>query len=385
MNVLNVSSHIRNLVPYSPGKPISETKRELGLETVVKLASNENPLGPSPKALKAIQAALQEIHLYPDAAAYELGQAFAERYGVPRECLVFGNGSNELIDLLVRVFCEPNKEAILTSDAAFVAYPICAQAARVEVKTTPLTQDLKFDLQAMAAQLRQPELAQRVRLVFIANPNNPTGTYVNQGELEAFLAEFGNREDLLVVLDEAYVEFVRALDYPSGLELMKQYPGLVLLRTLSKVYGLAGLRVGALVARPELADLLHRVRNPFNVNSLAQAAAAAALSDQDYLKRVQELTWSGLDYFYKELEALGLKYWPSQGNFVLFDSLRDSSALFQSWLKRGVISRPVKNYGLATHIRLSVGLREENELAMSTLAEVLKEVPPSTQSAGDDK
>ncbi len=370
---MKVSADILNLVPYSPGKPIAETKRELGLERVIKLASNENPLGPSPKALEAIVQAMGELHRYPDAAAYELSRAYAEVYGVSEKELAFGNGSNELIDLLIRIFCEPG-ETILTSQAAFVAYPICAQAARVKVLTTPLTPDLRFDLKAMAQKLMEPETQKSTRLVFIANPNNPTGTYVKDSELGEFLQELAQHKDLLVVLDEAYLEFVRASDYPDGVAWLKKFPNLVLLRTMSKVFGLAGLRLGAMLARPEVIDLVQRVRNPFNVNSLAQVAAVAALKDAEYLRQVQELTWQGLDYFYGELEGLGLPYWPSQGNFVLFDSQRDSTQVFQAWLRRGVISRPVRNYGLNTHLRLSVGLMEENQEAMSSLADVLSEV-----------
>lgn len=367
---MKVSPEIAKLIPYSPGKSIEETKRELGLSQVFKLASNENPLPPSPKVVEAVQQAVLNINRYPDAGCYELRQAVAQHYQVEPEWLSFGNGSNELIDLLIRIFCEPG-DSILTSEAGFVAYRICAQAARVKTIETPLTQELKFDLTA----LKQKALAEKPKLIFIANPNNPTGTYVSRPELDEFMADLGGRDDVLVVFDEAYLEFVRADDYADAIEYLRQYENVVVLRTMSKVYGLAGLRVGSVVARPEIIDYVNRVRNPFNVNSLAQVAVKTALEDRDYLKKVQDLTWSGLDYMYKELETLKLPFWRSQTNFVLFDSLRDSSEVFQALLKKGVIMRPVKNYGLNTHIRLSVGLPEENEAAMTALGQVLSEIP----------
>lgn len=370
---MRVSEKILKLVPYAPGKPIEETKRELGLDKVYKLASNENPLGPSPMALEAIQSHLKELHRYPDPSCYELKRAWGAHYGVKPESIVFGNGSNELIDLLIRIYCEPG-EAVLTSQAAFVAYGICAQAARAEVIETPLTSDYRFNAEALIEELRQAD-SKKIRLLFIANPNNPTGTYLNAAELKSILEEAHKNENILTVLDEAYVEFVRAQDYVHGLELRKQFPRLCVLRTLSKVYGIAGLRLGALVGPADVVDLVNRVRNPFNVNSLAQVAALGSLKDHEYLKRVQHGNWEGLDYFYEHLQKLRLPYCASEANFVFFDTLRDAGEVFQALLRRGVIARPVKNYGFPRHLRLSVGLREENEAAIAGLEKILEQIP----------
>ncbi len=370
---MRVSSEILNLVPYSPGKPIEETKREFGLEDVYKLASNENPLGPSPKAIEAIQAALVDLHRYPDPSCFELKQAWGKHYGVNPESIVFGNGSNELIDLLIRIYCEPG-EAILTSQAAFVAYAVCAQAARVKVIETPLTPDFRFDSKALIKELKNSAKS-KIRLLFIANPNNPTGTYLNANELNEILEAAHENEEVLTVLDEAYVEFVRAQDYAQGLELLKKFPRLCVMRTMSKVFGIAGLRLGGLVAGPQTVDLLNRVRNPFNVNSLAQAAALGVLKDHDYIKKVQANNSEGLDFFYKNLDEMKLPYCPSQGNFVFFDTLRDATKVFTALLRRGVIARPVKNYGFPRHLRLSVGTRKENEIGIAALKQVLEEVP----------
>lgn len=373
---MRVSKEIINLVPYVPGKPIEETKRELGLETVYKLASNENPLGPSPLAMEFISKALHDLHRYPDPSCYELKKEWAEFYRVHPQWVAFGNGSNELIDLLIRIYCEPG-ESILTSQAAFVAYSICAQAARVGVIETPLTSDYKFSVEHLLSEIKQAE-TKKIRLLFIANPNNPTGTYLNKQELETVLAAAHEHENLLTVVDEAYVEFVRAQDYSHALPLQERFPRLCVLRTMSKVFGLAGLRLGALVAEPKIIDYVHRVRNPFNVNSLAQAAARGALKDAVYLKRVVENNAQGLDYFYKELKRLGLQYCPSEANFVFFDTGRDAQKVYNAWLHHGVIARPVKNYGFTRHLRLSVGTKDENERSMRTLEKVLEEIPESS-------
>ena len=363
---MKVTSDILSLTPYKPGKPISEAKRELGLNTVYKLASNENAWGPSAKVIEVIKNSMGELHRYPDAAGFEMLEAYSQHLGIKKDEIVAGNGSNELIDLLIRIYCEAG-DAILTSQAAFIAYRIGAQAARVRTIETPLTKTGSYDLPLMLKALDQDE---KIRLIFIANPNNPTGTYVDQKNLESFLDHCAKRE-VLVVLDEAYVEFVRAKDYVSGLELRKKYSNLVVLRTMSKVYGLAGLRVGFAIAAPEVTDLLNRVRNPFNVNGLAQVATVAALKDQAHVRHVLQETWKGLDAFTQAASELKLPFFPSQANFLLIDCQTDSEKVFNAMLRRGVISRPVKNYGLMTHLRLSVGLPEENEVAIASLKSVL--------------
>lgn len=363
---MNVSRGIRELVPYKPGKPIEEAKRELGLTHIVKLASNESPLGASPRVVAAVQAQLANMHRYPDAAAHDATEAVSRHYGISAEQIAFGNGSNELVDLLIRIFCEP-EASILTSQGAFAAYRISAQAARVRTIETPLTATMTFDVPSMIEQIQaHPD----VRLVFLPNPNNPTGTYLTRPDVQSILDATAHR-DLLVVFDEAYVEFVRAADYGNGSTFLDRYSHAVSLRTFSKAYGLAGLRVGVLFGPRPVVDLVHRVRNPFNVNALAQVAVAAALEDREHLRRVQEVTWQGLDFFFDRCARMGLPFTPSQGNFVLIDCGMDSDRVFRALLREGFITRPVKEYGWPTHLRVSVGLPEENHGVMDALERVL--------------
>ena len=370
---MKISPEILNLVPYKPGKPISETKREYGLSTVYKLASNENPLGPSPKAIEAVTKALKEQNYYPDPSHYSLLQTLSQLWGFPTSQLAIGNGSDELIDLLTRIYCEPGS-GVLTSVAAFNAYEVSAPANRAVIHKVPAIDGYKFDLKAVAEYFfAHPE--KNIRLIFVSNPNNPTGTYVPKADVEAFLEKVGNRDDVMVVFDEAYNEFVRASDYVSAQNYISKYKNLIVLRTFSKIYGLAGFRVGAMIAPVETVEIYNRVRKPFNVNDLAQVAANAAVQDKEFIERSQQICWKGLDYFYKKLEELGLPYILSQGNFVMFDTLRDASKVNEALLRRGIIMRPLLNYGFKTHLRLSVGLEHENEAAIQALAEVLKEIP----------
>lgn len=366
--MMRVPKEIQSLVPYQPGKPISETKRELGLTEVIKLASNECPFGPSQKVLKAIEEALKELHRYPDGAAFEMRQAAAKYYGVSENMLSFGNGSNEIIDFLIRIYCEPGDQ-ILTSHGAFIAYKISAQVGRVQTIETPLKKDYSFDIPAMIQALKTNP---KVRLVFLPNPNNPTGAYIAQNEFTQLVDAVNSRGDVLLVLDEAYLEFVRAKDYPDGQKAMEQNKNICILRTMSKVFGLAGLRVGFLIADPEVSGLIHRVRNPFNVNSIAQAASVAVMNDREFINKVKETTWEGLDYYSTELKKMGLDFVPSQGNFIFFDTGKDAGEVFNQLLRKGIIMRPLKNYGFSTQLRLSVGLMEENRAAIRALHEVLK-------------
>lgn len=371
---MKVSEILLKMVPYKPGKPISETQREYGLSKVYKLASNENPLGPSPKAVAAVQAALKNQHLYPDPSAYEVISKLSQRWKISPQHLAIGNGSDELIDLLCRIYCEPG-DGVLTSQAAFAAYGVSAAANRAILTTTPLTKDYRFDLKAMADEFLTHGAAKKIRLIFIANPNNPTGTYVSKKEMDDFFASVGNRDDVLLIFDEAYNEFVRAKDYVSAQDYVGSVKNLIILRTFSKIYGLAGFRVGAMIAPAETVEIFNRVRKPFNVNDLAQVALSAALDDEDFIKASQQITWKGLDYFYDKLEKLGLPYIPSQGNFVMFDTKRDALKVNEELLRRGIIMRPLLNYGFKTELRLSVGLEEENVAAIKALEEVLKAVP----------
>ena len=364
---MKISKFIRDLIPYQPGKPIAEVQRELGLKSVYKLASNENPLGPSPVVKEAIQMALDKLSFYPAASCYELTQPLADYYGVQGDHLAFGNGSEEIIDLLVRIFCEPG-ESVLTSVHSFLQYKISAQAARVYVHEVPMQEDLRFDLEALMQKL---ESTQDARLIFIANPNNPTGTYLNEREIGEFLDFTHSFSNTLVVLDEAYNEYVRASDYPKTEKWLNKYRNLMIIRTLSKVFGIAGLRLGVLMAHPDWLSYYQRVRKPFNVNSLAQVAGIAAVKDKDYLQRTQYLNAQGLDYYYSELESMGVKYWQSEANFVLIELPMPGAEAYLKLLKLGIIARPVAAYGLPNHLRLSVGLEEENRAAIDALKKIL--------------
>ncbi len=374
---MKVSAEILNLIPYKPGKPISETQREYGLKEVIKLASNENALGPSPKAVAAAQSFLAQQHRYPDPSAYELVQKISEVWNVPTTQIGLGNGSNEIIDLLIRIFCEPG-DAILTSEAAFVAYQVCAQAARVKVRTTPMRKDLTIDLKAIADHFFHHPTA-KIKIIFIPNPNNPTGTIVGGAEIEEFLVRLGNRDDVLLVFDEAYTEFVRDPQFKEAAKFYKNYSNVLVLKTFSKVYGMAGFRLGALLSPEYVLEYYNRVRNPFNVNDLAQVAGIAALDDREYIKASQKIVWSGLDYFYVELKRLGLPYYPSQANFVLFDTKRNVDHVHVNLLQKGIILRPVQNYGFKTLIRMTVGNQIENKKAIEAIEKMLTEIPELTQ------
>ncbi len=371
---MKISPEIQNLIPYKPGKPISETQREYGVSKVYKLASNENPLGPSPLAVKAVQEALKNQHRYPDPSAFELMETLSKEWGVAKNKLAIGNGSDELIDLLTRIYCEPH-DGVLTSEAAFNAYQVSAGANRAWLHTTPLKEGYRFDLKAIADFFLQNHESKKIRLIFVANPNNPTGSYATRAEMDEFFKAVGNRDDVLIVFDEAYNEFVRAKDYASAQEYIGKVSNLIVLRTFSKIYGLAGFRLGAMIAPVEVIEVFNRVRKPFNVNDLAQVAANAAIQDKKFIEASQQIVWKGLDYFYKSLEILGLPYIRSQGNFVMFDTLRDAALVNEALLKRGIIMRPLLNYGFKTHLRLSVGLEEENIAAMDALKAVLAEIP----------
>lgn len=370
---MKVSPLILNMTPYRAGKPISETQREYGLKTVYKLASNENPLGTSPKALAAIRNALDRQFLYPDPSAYELMTVLSRVWKIPRENLSIGNGSDEIIDLLTRIYCDTH-DSVLTSQYAFQAYQVSASASRVYLRETPLTKDWRFDLNAMADYfLSHPE--EKIRLIFVANPNNPTGTFNTRAELDAFFKKVGNRDDVLLVFDEAYTEFTRDPQYASAMEWFGKISNLLILRTFSKAYGLAGLRIGALVAPKDVLDVYNRVRKPFNVNDLAQVAAAAAVEDYEFIEASRQVTWKGLEFFEAWLQKQGLPHWPSQANFVLFDTQRDAMAVYEALLRKGIILRPLLNYGLPRHLRMSVGKPEENAAAVKALEEVLPTIP----------
>ena len=353
-------SYVRSIAPYQPGKPIAELARELGLTEagIIKLASNENPLGVSPLARRAIDAAIADLARYPDGNGYELKQALAHRCGAPAECIVLGNGSNDVLEMAARAFLAPGLEAVY-SQHAFAVYPLAVQAIGATGVEVP-ARHYGHDLAAMGR-----AVTPRTRLVFIANPNNPTGTMATARELESFLDALLPRE-LLVVLDEAYTEYLPPEARYDSLRWLARYPNLVVTRTFSKIYGLAGLRVGYACAATRVADLMNRVRQPFNVNSIALAAARAALEDDDFVNRSYELNRSGMRRITEGLAALGLEYIPSFGNFVTF-KVGDAAAVFEKLLKAGVIVRPVASYGMPQHLRVTIGLESENARFLESL------------------
>ena len=359
-----VPPYIASLTPYIPGKPIEEVEREYGIANVAKLASNENALGPSPKALAAAREACGTIHLYPDGSAFYLRQALAAKLGVKPAEVAVGNGSNELLELIVRTFVGDGEET-LTSANSFVVYRLASQAHGRTCVEAPLS-DHRYDLRAI-----QERLSRRTKVVFLANPDNPNGTYFTERELVAFLEAVPR--DVLVVLDEAYIEFVAARDFPDGLAVRKRFPNVVVCRTFSKIYGLAGLRLGYLVASPEVVGYLDRVRPPFNVSLVAQAAGIAALADDEHVARSRALVESERPFLTEGLRALGATVWPSQTNFLLADFPgRPGNEVFEALLRQGVVVRPMGGYGFPTAQRITFGLRAEDEKLLAALARVLR-------------
>ena len=360
-----VTPEIASIRPYIPGKPIEELERELGIVDAVKLASNENPLGPSPKAVEAIKRELSQLSYYPEGDAPNLKKALSAQLGVDRSELVVGNGSNEVLELIVRTFATTAHHAVY-SVHAFLVYPLVLTAAGVPFTTVPM-KDMTHDLVAMKAAIND-----KTRIVFIANPNNPTGTYNTIEELERFLT--GLPEDLIVALDEAYFEYADAPDYPDGLKYRSLHKNLVVLRTFSKCHGLAGLRVGYGVARPEVVNFLNRVRQPFNSNRVAQVGAEAALGDTEYIaysvsENRRERAWLSA-----QIAERGLEYLPSQTNFILIKLPHPGQKVTQAMLHEGVIIRAMDGYGLPDHVRVTVGTSKDNHRFLAALDKVLEEL-----------
>jgi len=358
-----VAPHIESLQPYVPGKPIEETEREYGISGVIKLASNENPLGPSPLARAALERAVGEVHLYPDGSNRAVIRRLASFLGVAPEQVFVGHGSNEIIELIIRTLTVPSDEALICK-GSFLMYKVALQAHGRPFVEVPMQDGFRYDLKAMAARVTS-----RTRLVFLANPDNPTGTAFGRGELEAFLARVP--PECFVVLDEAYFEYVSWSEYPNGLDYLPHMPNLVVLRTFSKIYGLAGIRLGYGVMRPEVCAYLHRTRMPFNVSSLAQVAGCAALDDVEHVRTTRETTHRGLAYLEEQLPKLGVQVPHSYANFVFADLGRPAHPIYELLLRRGVITRPVPGYGFPNALRISVGLRAQNERLVRALKEVL--------------
>jgi len=355
---LQVHPDIRSLSPYVPGKPIDELQRELGLTRVIKLASNENPLGPSPRALAALSGVQDMLHRYPDGGAYRLRQAIADRWKVAREQVILGNGSDEILGLLARTFLTPGDEAIM-ADHTFVIYKMEVTAVHGKPVVVPLV-DWIHDLGSMAR-----VVTSRTRLLFLCNPNNPTGTMVPAEAVDRLMAEVP--EDVIVVFDEAYFEYVRNPRFPDAMAYVKQGRNAIVLRTFSKIYGLAGLRIGYGVSTPESIDFLNRVRPPFNVNSLAQNAALAALGDDEHVARSRAVNAAGMEQMERGLRALGVTPIPSEANFLYFDAKQDGRPVFEALLREGIIVRHID----ATMLRVTIGQPDENAAFLQALKKVL--------------
>ncbi len=354
---------VEDLIPYPPGKPIEELERELGISGSIKLASNENPLGPSPMALQAIKENLSTLNRYPDGSSYYLKSKLSRKYNIPIDQIIIGNGSNELIELVIRTFLSPGEHTV-QAFPSFLVYEKMVKGAGGRMTSVPLS-DFRLDLAGMSKAV-SPD----TKIVFVNNPNNPTGTVVSGPDLIGFLRDIP--KDIIVVLDEAYIEFVSDATVAQGLELLAEHPYLVVLRTFSKLYGLAGLRVGYGFASKEVVDFINRVRQPFNANSLAQIGATASLEDQAFLSKSLKVVKEGLDYLYRSLEGIGLEYVPSQTNFFLVKVPGGGKKIYNMMLKEGVIVRSMDSYGLPDYIRITVGLPDENKRFIRTLEKVLE-------------
>ena len=356
------NKNILNLKPYIPGKPIEEVKRELGLKSVIKLASNENPYPPSPKVLKAITQAAKDVNRYPDGVCFELRRELAKRLKVKPEQFVFGCGSDETIVLAIRAFVEPGDEVVIAKPS-FLVYSLAASAAGAEVVQVPLL-GLRYDLPLMKMAVNP-----KTKIVIIGNPDNPSGLYATKAEVEEFLNGFP--DDVLVFFDEAYFEFVAEKDYPDTLALLRSRKNIIVARTFSKLYGLAGLRIGYAVASVEVADLMNRAREPFNVTSIAQAAAIAALKDQGYYRKILAVLRSERDKVCQGLTKLGVEFSKGYTNFIQVKVTKDSREVSRALLKKGVIVRDMSVWGLENYIRVSIGTPSENKRFLSALKEIL--------------
>jgi len=358
--------YLKDITPYKPGKPIEEVKRELGLERVIKLASNESPKGPSPEAIKAITDEASNVNRYPDGGCFYLREAIAQKLSIPEDRIVFGNGSDELIVMAIRACVKPGDEVVV-ADPTFLIYHIASMVEGATIRKVPL-KDYRYDLEAMLKQINK-----KTKIVFIANPDNPTGSYVTSDELNSFIERVPR--DVLIFIDEAYYEFGGGGDYPQTLNLVNRTDkNIVIARTFSKAYALAGLRVGYAVARTDIVDVINKVREPFNINSIAQVAAVAALKDEKYMAECVKLINTEKEKFYDFFKSLEIEYVPSKTNFILIDTKRDSIKIFEYLLKKGVIVREMSVWGFKGFIRVNIGLPEENEMFFNTFREALEEL-----------
>jgi len=360
---------VQKLTPYQPGKPVEELERELGIQNSIKLASNENPLGPSPLALDAISKNAAMINYYPDGGGFALSHQLAEKHQVDVSCITLGNGSNDILELVTRAFLTPQHSAVF-SQHSFAVYPIVVQAVGAKANVASAypedheTMPLGHDPEALLSSIDEA-----TRIVFIANPNNPTGTWLMPAELESLFSKISS--DIIIVLDLAYTEYMDVEIKPPIQQWLKQFPNLLVTQTFSKVYALAGLRIGYSISNPEIADVLNRVRQPFNTNSLAQAAALASLSDNEHVIKSVSMNNAGKVFFEKSFTEMGLKSLPTMGNFISVNVQQDGLALYQKLLAMGVIVRPVANYDMPEYLRITIGTQQQNERFIDTLKQCL--------------
>ena len=360
---------VQALQPYQPGTPIEELERELGITDIVKLASNENPLGSSPRARAALNAALDSLEIYPDGGGFRLKAALASKLGVEAKQITLGNGSNDVLELIGRGYLDPQSAAVF-SEHAFAVYPLVTQAIGAELRFAKANPP---DHHSMPYGHNLPNLLAKIddktKVVFIANPNNPTGTWLTRDDLHAFLQRVPAH--VLVVIDEAYTEYVQDEDFPDALQWLDEFPNLVVTRTFSKIYGLAGLRIGYAVSSAEIADILNRVRQPFNANSLALAAAEAALADDEFLQTSATTNRAGLEQWFAACTEQGWEYIPTVGNFITVNVQRSAAPVYEALLREGVIVRPIGGYGLPQHLRITIGTEEQNNRCIKALQKVL--------------
>ncbi|NIT14068.1 MAG: histidinol-phosphate transaminase [Candidatus Dadabacteria bacterium] len=356
------NEYVRDLIPYLPGKPVEELQRELGITEAIKLASNENPLGPSPKALDSLRDKLADINWYPDGDCFYLKEKLSARLGVSSEGLIVGNGSNDVIEIAARTFMKPGDEAIM-GEFAFIVYPLVTKAIGAKAVISPMPV-LRHDLKDM-----YKRISAKTKMIFLANPNNPTGTMVTKQELEWFLEMVP--EEIIILVDEAYFEYVDSEDYPNSLDYQKSRDSIITVRTFSKIYGLAGIRLGYGVGSEDIISYMNRVREPFNVNSLAQTAGISALRDYEHVNKSIQINDEGKKYMQTEFDKMGIKHFDSYTNFILIDLQADPIPIYNELIKQGVIVRPVGGYGLNTHLRISIGLMEQNVRFITALKNLI--------------
>jgi histidinol-phosphate aminotransferase len=359
-----VPEYVLQNTPYQPGKPIEELERELGITDCIKLASNENPVGPSPKAVEAMEKAIHQANFYPDGGCFYLKNALSKKYGVTPAQIIVGNGSNEVIEIFMRTVLTPADDVVI-SQYSFIVYKLIAQAMGVKAVFVPVKQDYSHDLDAMV-----DAITEKTKIVFVDNPNNPTGTLVKREAFDKFMRRVPER--VVVVADEAYDDYVEPEIFPDSLHYLKTGRRIVILKTFAKIYGLSGLRLGYGFAPDELVDAMNRVRQPFNVNAIALAAGLAALSDDEHVRKSQEINEKGKAYLYKAFEEMGISYFPTYGNFMTIDTGQDAGPVYEALLKLGVIVRPIKGYGLPNHLRMTIGTAEQNTRLVESLKKVLK-------------